>query len=105
MASGSTASQKGYVEVVNLTHKIALDPTCKQRRYFLRAAGTHRFTFNWALSRWNELYAVGGKPSGNKLRKEFNATYHDLFPWVQDVHRDCHSQPFADLQRAFGGAL
>lgn len=86
---------------MNLTHKIGLDPTCKQRRYFTRAAGTHRFTYNWSLSRWNELYAAGGKPNGNTLKKEFNATYHDSFPWVEQVHRDCHSQPFADLQTAF----
>ncbi len=87
---------------MQLTHKIALDPTCKQWRNFARAAGTARFVWNWGLARWNELYAAGSKPNGSTLKKEFNALYHDLFPWVVEVHRDCHSQPFADLQAAFG---
>lgn len=86
---------------MNLTHKIALDLTCKQRRYFARAAGTHRFTYNWGLSEWNRQYEAGAKPNGNKLKLQFNALYPEQFPWVGDVHRDCHSQPFADLQNAW----
>ena len=42
------------------------------------------------------------------LKKEFNAVYRDLFLWVGEVHRDCHAQPFADLQTAWAaytGAL
>jgi putative transposase len=84
------------------THKIRLDPTCKQRRYFARASGTHRFVFNWALAEWNRQYEAGEKPNSNNLKKQFNATYKEAFPWVSQTHRDCHSQPFADLQTAFG---
>ena len=87
---------------MQLTHKIALDPTCKQRGYFARAAGTTRFVWNWGLSEWDRQYAAGDKPNGHALKKEFNAAYPDLFPWVAEVHRDCHSQPFADLQTDFG---
>jgi putative transposase len=86
---------------MNPTHKIALDPTSKQRRYFARAAGTARFVFNWGLAEWHRQVAAGGKPNGNALKKQFNAVYATLFPWIGDVHRDCHAQPFADLQRAF----
>lgn len=86
---------------MNLTHKIALDLTCKQRCYFARAAGTHRFVYNWGLAEWNRQYEVGQKPNGNKLKSQFNALYAKQFPWIGDVHRDCHSQPFADLQTAF----
>jgi hypothetical protein len=32
-----------------LAHKIALDPNDKQRTYFMRASGTARFAYNWAL--------------------------------------------------------
>jgi putative transposase len=32
-----------------LAHKIALDPTNKQRTYFARASGVARFAYNWAL--------------------------------------------------------
>jgi putative transposase len=86
---------------MNLTHKIALDPTVKQRRYFARAAGIARFVFNWALAEWDRQYESGGKPNGMTLKKQFNAVYPALFPWVADVHRDCHAQPFTDLQAAF----
>ncbi len=85
-----------------ITHKIALDPTFKQRNYFARAAGTARFVYNWGLAEWNRQYASGEKPNGNKLRKQFNTIYPVDFPWIGEVHRDCHSQPFADLQSAFG---
>lgn len=86
---------------MQLTHKIQLDPTVKQRRYFARAAGTHQFVFNWALSEWDRQYAAGGKPSGAALKKQFNAIKYELFPWLSGVHRDSHSQPFADLKCAF----
>lgn len=86
---------------MHLTHKIELDETCKQADYFRRAAGTHRFVWNWALAEWNRQYDAGDKPNGNSLRKQFNAIYPSLFPWTGDVHRDCHSQPFIDLQNAF----
>ena len=86
-----------------LSHKIKLDPTVKQERYFRRACGTARFCFNWGLARWQELYGAGEKPSANALKREFNALYHEQFPWVSDVHRDCHAQPFAQLQAAFQG--
>jgi putative transposase len=46
-----------------LAHKIALDPTDKQRSYFVRASGTARFAYNWALAEWKRQHAVGGKPS------------------------------------------
>jgi putative transposase len=35
------------------------------------------------------------------LRKQFNAIRREQFPWTYDVHRDCTSQPFANLQKAF----
>jgi putative transposase len=35
------------------------------------------------------------------LRKQFNAIWRQQFPWVGETHRDCHSQPFMNLDRAF----
>jgi putative transposase len=90
------------IKDVNLTHKISLDATFKQRHYFARAAGTSRFVYNHALAEWNRQYSAGGRPTANALKLQFNATYKELWPWIEDVHRDCHSQPFADLGKAFG---
>jgi putative transposase len=84
-----------------LAHKIALDPTRTQEAYFRKAVGTARFVYNWALTRWEEEYRQGIKSSGTQLKKEFNKAYRVEFPWVSDVHRDCHSQPFSNLQNAY----
>ena len=84
-----------------LAHKICLDPTSEQIAYFKRACGTARFVWNWALERWNAEYADGKKPNGMATKKAFHALYKTEYPWVSEVHRDCHSQPFANLQTAF----
>lgn len=87
--------------LTTLTHKIALDPTVAQLAYFSRAAGTARFVWNWALAEWNTQYRGGLKPNASGLKKQFNAIKYDLFPWLAGVHRDAHSQPFANLGKAF----
>lgn len=84
-----------------LSHKIELDTTCKQRRYFASAAGCARLVWNQALAEWDRQYQAGEKPNGMKLKKEFNAKKYELFPWMKTVHRDAHSQPFANLDKAF----
>ena len=86
---------------MQITHKIKLDTTFKQADYFRRATGTSRFVYSWALAEWNRQYEAGEKPTANNLKKQFNAIYREQFPWISEVHRDCHSQPFADLRVAF----
>lgn len=88
---------------VILSHKIELDATCKQKRYFASAAGCTRFTWNWALAEWNRQYQSGEKPSGVKLKREFNAIKYEQFPWMAEIHRDAHAQPFANLDKAYKG--
>ena len=80
---------------------IRLDPTCKQAIALYRAAGTSRFTYNWALAEWNRQYAVGEKPTAAKLKIQWNTIKREQFPWVMESPRDANSQPFADLGRAF----
>ena len=84
-----------------LAHKIALDPTLEQREFFQRAAGTARFTWNWALGEWQDRYQHGEKPTGHLLKKAFNALRREQLPWTYEVHRDATAHPFADLQKAF----
>jgi putative transposase len=86
---------------VILAHRIALDPTFRQRAYFVRAAGTARFTWNWALAEWQRRYAAGEKPNATTLKAAFNAIKYETFPWLKDIHRDAHAQPFANLHQAF----
>ncbi|MDA8095536.1 MAG: RNA-guided endonuclease TnpB family protein [Betaproteobacteria bacterium] len=94
---------------MQLTHKIALCPTCEQAGYFERACGTVRRVWNWALDEWNRQYAAGRKPNAMALKKQFNAIkYADPQwldengqPWLRDIHRDAHAQPFAHLAKAW----
>jgi putative transposase len=86
---------------MQLTHKIALDPTEEQAIYFQKAAGTSRFVWNWALGKWNEQYAAGQKPNAMALKKTFNAIKYQEFPWLREMHRDSHAQPFAYLAKAW----
>jgi len=94
---------------MQLTHTIALCPTPAQVDYFKRACGTARRVWNWALNEWKKQYAAGGKPNAMALKKQFNAIkYTDPQwldkngrPWLRDIHRDAHAQPFAHLAKAW----
>jgi putative transposase len=39
-----------------IAHRIALDLNNQQTTYGAKAAGTARFTYNWALAQWNKQY-------------------------------------------------
>lgn len=82
-------------------HKIRLNPTPEQANYFARAAGTARFTFNWARAQWQKQYEAGGKPSALALRTQFNAIKTDQFPWVYDVTKCAVEGAFMDVAAAF----
>jgi putative transposase len=92
-----------------LAHRIRLDPTLAQRDYFARAAGTARKVWNWALAEWERQLASGQRPNAMSLKKQFNAikySHPDWLdtngqPWLRSIHRDAHSQPFANLAKAW----
>jgi IS605 OrfB family transposase len=86
---------------MQLTHKIMLKITTEQATYFQKAAGTSRFVWNWALAKWREQYADGKKPNAMALKKLFNAIKYQKFPWLKEMHRDSHAQPFAYLATAW----
>jgi putative transposase len=82
-------------------HKIRLNPTPEQTVYFAKAAGTHRFVWNWALAEWNRQYEVGEKPTTLKLKRQFNEIRREQFPWTWEVTKNASDQPFLDLGKAF----
>lgn len=90
-----------------LAHKIALDPNQAQAIYFARAAGVARFTWNWALARWGQDYALwkeyrcGPKPSELVLRRELNALKRDEFPWMLEVTKTAPQHAITNLGTAF----
>ena len=88
-------------------HKIRLNPTPEQANYFARAAGTARFTYNWAVAEWQRQSEAGGNPSALALRTQFNAIKKGQFPWVYEVTKCAARGAFmdvaADAQKIFEG--
>ncbi len=85
--------------MLTLSHQIRLEPTVKQLQFLERCAGTHRFTWNWALAESKRIYAETRKSANlNDLKKAWNASKPD---WVYDVPKDCNQQPFTDLGKAY----
>lgn len=84
-----------------LAHKIRLKPNKDQESYFIQAAGTARFTYNWALAEWIRQHETGQKPSVFGLKKHFNAIKHEQFPWVANVTKCASEQAFTDVGTAF----
>ena len=84
-----------------LAHRITLDPTVEQAIALARACGVARFTWNWALAKWDELYKAGEKPNAGKLKAMWNGIKGEAFPWVYESPKDANQQPFANLDKAF----
>ena len=84
-----------------LAHRIELDPTEKQKAYFRQACDTARFAWNWALAEWNDRYELGAHPDAFEIKRYFNSFKYEAFPWLKNIHRDAHAQPFAALGKAW----
>lgn len=86
-------------------HRIKLNPTPEQEKYFWQAAGVSRFAWNWALGEYNRRkdaeqgVKIIGK--GATLKSEFTALKQTDFPWLGDVTSYAYQQAFQDLQKAF----
>jgi putative transposase len=82
-------------------HKIRLQPTAAQERYFAQACGTARFAYNWALAEWRREYEAGGKPNEAVLRRKLNSIKADQFPWMSEVTKVAPQQAIKNLGTAF----
>src|SRR3974390_3090039 len=82
-------------------HKIRLHPTPEQATYFAKAAGTARFTFNWAVAEWKRRVEAGEKPSALHLRTQFHALRRAQLPWTYDVTKCAIEGAFMDVAAAF----
>jgi putative transposase len=77
------------------THKIRLNPTLEQSTYFIKAAGTVRYAYNWAVAQWRQ--AEGKKPTALTLKKRFNAEKPE---WVYEVTKCAAEGAFTDFGKA-----
>lgn len=83
--------------------KIRLIPTKEQEELMFKSTGIARFTYNWGLAKWNEVYNKGEKASKVNIRTEFNNTIkkQEEFKWLKEVSGQVTAQAFEDLNNAF----
>ena len=75
--------------------KVRLNPTAEQATYFMKAAGTARFAYNWAVAQWRA--AQGKKPTALELKKRFNA---EKPAWTYEVTKCAAEGAFSDFGQA-----
>ena len=82
-------------------HKIRIFPNKEQETGLKKACGCARKAWNWALSRWEETYKAGGKPSAYGLKKELNAIKEEQFPWMYESTKTAPEQAVLNLGKAY----
>jgi putative transposase len=83
------------------SHKIKLYPTKEQEIFFVKSCGASRFSYNWALARWKELYEKGEKCSAYTLDKEMRKLKYTIYPWMKEVGKCCHQYSIFNLEKAY----
>lgn len=84
-----------------LTHKIKLYPSKNQELILKKSCDCARFAYNWGLSKWEEMYKNGIKPSAYTIDKEFNAIKKTEFPFMKEVSKCVSQIAFQHLNKAF----
>jgi len=83
--------------------KIRLKPTKEQELLMFKSCGVMRFTYNYGLAKWEEMYKQGLKSSKAIIKKEFNNTIkkQDEYKWLYEVSGQVTAQAFEDLNIAY----
>ena len=50
---------------------------------------------------WNYRYDLGANTDACEIKRYFNSFKYEAFPWLKNIHRDAHAQPFAALGKAW----
>ncbi len=68
-----------------LSIKTKLKLSKEQEIIMSKHAGIARFTYNWGLATWNNLYKDGLKPNKYVLKKFFNNHVKPEFTWIKET--------------------
>lgn len=82
-------------------HQIRLYPTKSQEVLLRKSCGVARYSYNWALSKWKELYENGEKPSAYSLIKLQNSIKRDEMPFFLEVSKTAPQYAIHNLEKAF----
>ena len=82
-------------------HKISLDPTRAQVRYFRKACGCARVAYNWALDHVRKRLDAGELVENQyELKQLFNKVKKDLFPWMSEVTKCAPEGALMNFEKA-----
>jgi putative transposase len=82
-------------------HIIKLYPTKSQEILFKKSCGVARYSYNWALSTWEEMYENGGNPSAYTLIKIQNNLKKTEWPFFTEVGKSAPQYAIHNLQKAY----
>jgi putative transposase len=82
-------------------HKVKLYPTRSQEILFRKSCGVARFSYNWALTKWDEQYKSGDNPSAYNLIKLITSIKKDQFPFFLEVSKTAPQYAIHNLEGAF----
>ncbi|MDJ0620603.1 MAG: transposase [Calothrix sp. MO_192.B10] len=90
-------------EYMLLGIKTKLKLTSEQKVLMSKHAGIKRFTYNWGLATWQELYKAGCKFSHRTLRTFFNNQVKASYSWIKEkgICQKITEFAFEDLNNAF----
>jgi len=75
--------------IVNRGYAYRIYPTKEQEQLLIQFIGSYRFTWNWALARWNTDYADTGKADMYSIKKDFNSLKKTIdYAWLKQM--PCH---------------
>ncbi|MEM7715004.1 MAG: RNA-guided endonuclease TnpB family protein [Cyanobacteria bacterium P01_A01_bin.68] len=91
-------------DVMLLGVKTKLNLSSEQKVLMSKHAGIKRFTFNWGLATWQELYKAGCKFNHITLRTFFNKHLKSEYSWIKEkgICQKVTEFAFEDLKSAFG---
>lgn len=82
-------------------HQIRLYPTKLQETFFKKSCGVARYSYNWALNKWRELYKEGKKTSAYPLIKLQNSIKKEQMPFFLEVGKTVPQYAIHHLEYAF----
>jgi putative transposase len=82
-SSGTILRLRSVTMLLSIKTKLKLS---KQQQIIMsKHAGIARFTYNWGLATWNNLYKDGLKPNKYILKKFFNNHVKPEFTWIKET--------------------
>ncbi|MBE3550927.1 MAG: IS200/IS605 family element transposase accessory protein TnpB [Brockia lithotrophica] len=87
---------------IHRAYRYELDPNKEQRILLAKHAGAARFSYNWGLARWKEIYEKEGRTTNAvELHRELNRRKKTDFPWMYEVSKWAPQEALRDLEKAF----